>query len=198
MNKTTKGALGAAAAAALLMGGVGSLAYWSDDAMVNGGSVNSGNLTIDPIAVAPNTTACDPAWKHTNGPKVGAAVTSIVPGDVITKSCTFVIGAKGDNLSATPPGPPTVGFTATPKTGAAAPTTTNLPVAATYTLGTTALGATQKITEADGGKTLTARIQVSFPYDAAAPAGKNLNDTQNVLFTLNDLTVKLVQDNKGA
>ena len=36
MNKTTKGALAGGAAAVLLMGGVGTLAYWTADEDVTG------------------------------------------------------------------------------------------------------------------------------------------------------------------
>lgn len=195
MNKTIKGALGASAAAVLLLGGAGSLAFWTDDASVNGGSVNSGFLTIDPLIVSPKTEACDAAWVHANGPKINTTVVNIVPGDVITKSCTFKVTAQGDNLSATPTVPTTVTYTATPKTGGAAPTTLDLPVAATYKLGATDFDATSRVTELDNDKTLTAKIQVSFPYSLTG--GKNVNDTQNLLVTLNDLQVKLVQDNKG-
>lgn len=195
MNKTTKGAFAASAAAVLLLGGAGSLAYWSDSAAVNGGTINSGYLTLKPVVTGTNTTACDTDWKHTNGPKSGSTVVNIVPGDVITKSCTFKVTAKGDNLSATPTVPSTVLYTITPKTGAAAPTSLDLPVAATYKLGATDFTGASKITEGDDTKVLTATIQVSFPYSATN--GKNVNDTQNLLFTLNDLTVSLKQDNAG-
>lgn len=196
MNKTTKGAFAASAAAVLLLGGAGSLAYWSDDATVNGGQINSGYLTIDPIAVSPNTTPCDTVWKHTNGPKAGTTVVNVVPGDVITKSCTFKVTAQGDNLSATPTVPATLTYTAASKVGAAAPTTLQLPVTAAYTLGTAGFDSTMKVTEADDTKTLTAKISVAFPYGTASTT--NANDTQNLLVSLDDLTVKLVQDNKGA
>lgn len=194
MNKTAKGALAASAAAALLLGGAGTLAYWNDDAVVNGGSVNSGYLEINPTVVSPNTTPCDASWKHTNGPKSGTTVVNIVPGDVITKNCTFVVRAKGDNLEAAPTVPATIAYTASSTVGAGAPTTLSLPVAATYTLGATPL--TGNITELDDTKVLTAKIQVSFPYDATHTA--NLNDTQNLLVSLQDLTVSLTQNNKGA
>lgn len=197
MNKTAKGALAATSAAVLLMGGAGTLAFWSDDATVNGGAINSGYLTIDPTSVGNATTPCDPVWKHTNGSKSGQDVTTVVPGDVITKSCTFTVTAKGDNLTATPTVPATVAYTVTPKAGAAAPTTLDLPVTATYRLGTatTDFVSTTKVTEADNAKVLTARIQVAFPYGTAT---KNANDSQNLLVSLNDLQVKLVQDNAGA
>lgn len=195
MNKTIKGALGASAAAVLLLGGAGTLAYWSDDASVNGGQVNSGYLTIDPVNTAPNTTPCDTVWKHTNGGKSGQTVVNVVPGDIITKSCTFKVTAQGDNLTATPTVPATIGYTVAPKTGGAAPTTLDLPVTATYTLGTSPFTSALKVTEADDTKTLTAKIQVAFPYGTATT--KNANDTQNLLVTLNDLQVKLVQDNNG-
>ena len=41
MNRTTKGAIAAGAAAVLLLGGAGSLAYWSDCQDAAGGTINS-------------------------------------------------------------------------------------------------------------------------------------------------------------
>lgn len=205
MNKTFKGALGASAAAVLLLGGAGSLAFWSDDAEVNGGTVNSGYLTIDPLASFGNApkTACEADWKHTNGltGKAGTTVVNIVPGDIITKTCTFTVTAKGDNLQATPTVPATIGYTTSKGGSAVTPASLDLPVAATYALGApgatgTEFSGTSKVTEDDNGKTLTTKITVSFPYSLLN--GKNVNDTQNLLVTLNKLEVKLVQDNAGA
>ncbi len=40
MKKSTKGALAAAAAGSLLLGGAGSLAYWTDAESITGTSIN--------------------------------------------------------------------------------------------------------------------------------------------------------------
>ena len=46
MNKASKGALAALAAGVLLLGGAGSLAFWTDTAEVAGGAINSGELSL--------------------------------------------------------------------------------------------------------------------------------------------------------
>ncbi len=48
MNKTTKGALAASAAAVLLLGGAGSLAYWSDAETIQGGDVTAATCRWTP------------------------------------------------------------------------------------------------------------------------------------------------------
>lgn len=185
MNKTTKGSLAAGAAAVLLLGGAGSLAYWTDSATVNGGSVNSGFLTLD-------DGDCDDSWVYAAGSaSPGATVVNFVPGDIVTKQCTFVIGAEGDNLAATPAIPASVTITPTP----AAPSFTAT-VGATYTLAGAAYSASTPITEDDDGDALVATILVTIPFgtnEAGVPL-VNANDTQNITAALADLTVTLTQN----
>lgn len=191
MNNTTKGALATAAAAALLMGGASTLASWSDDATVEGGSVTTGSLSLDAVS-------CDSDWVYDDGALLPNALTNgIVPGDAITKSCTFTIGAVGDNLAASPsvPGTITVETTAVGSGDSVTPATLELPVTATYKLGTADFTSDDTITEADDGKTLTATIVVSFPF--GDPVEVNANDTQNVVATLDGLTVGLTQVDPG-
>ena len=90
MKNATKGALAAAAAGSLLLGGAGSLAYWTDTGTVTGQSITSGHLSL-------GTPSCA-GWKL-NGTTAFAAQ-KIVPGDQITQSCTYTISADGDNLTA--------------------------------------------------------------------------------------------------
>ena len=47
MNKNVKGSLAAAAAAVLLLGGAGSLAFWNDSQTVAGTTINAGELKLD-------------------------------------------------------------------------------------------------------------------------------------------------------
>ena len=184
MNTTTKGAVAAGAAAVLLLGGAGTLAFWSDGAAVNGGSVSSGSLGIDPVSCAAN-------WVYAAGnAQAGATVTRVVPGDTITKACTFTVGAAGDNISATPTVPSTLTYTATPATGAPAPASLELTVGATYLLDGVAFGPTDVIEADDDGKTLTANVAVTFPFGSALVNG---SDTQNLTVALDDLTVALQQ-----
>lgn len=172
MNKTTKGALAAGAAAVLLMGGAGTLAFWSDSGTVEGGSIASGELSMtDPT--------CDTAWTPN--------IALLVPGDEVTKECTFTITAAGDNLQATldMPDTVTVDVTSTPE-----PTTLDLPVSVAYEVGGVALDPT--ITAANDGDVVTATITVSFPFGDATTV--NANDTQNLAATLDTVTITLQQD----
>ena len=59
MNRSTKGAIAAGAAAVLLMGGAGSLAFWTADGDVDGGTVTAGTLSLTDLE-------CDTTW--TEGP----------------------------------------------------------------------------------------------------------------------------------
>lgn len=189
MHTTTKGAVAAGAAAVLLLGGAGSLAYWNSSATLNGGSITTGSLKLTGVS-------CDASWKYANGSSSGAnVVQGIVPGDSITKSCTFTVAGSGDHLTATPTVPSTLAYTTTTTGGAPAPTTLSLPVTATYDLDGTALTSSSVITELDTGKTLTAKIVVTMPFGNAqvAPTGINFNDTQGLTNTLNGLTVTLTQ-----
>ena len=49
MKKSTKGALAAGGAAVLLLGGAGSLAYWTASGSVPGGSLTSGSMTLSSV-----------------------------------------------------------------------------------------------------------------------------------------------------
>lgn len=92
MKKSTKGAVAAVAAGVLLLGGAGSLAYWSDEADVDGGSVNSGSIELAA------TDCADAPWTHTED---GSEVGLIVPGDTIEKECEATLVLEGDHIGAT-------------------------------------------------------------------------------------------------
>lgn len=97
MNKATKGAVAAGAAAVLLLGGLGSLALWSDSEELDGGTITSGDLSL--------TQDGEPVWREISGDvnaagEIDPATFLIVPGDVVTYSSTFNIAASGDNLQA--------------------------------------------------------------------------------------------------
>jgi|GEM_PF-628972 len=213
MNKTTKGSLAAGAAAVLLLGGAGSLAYWTDNATVNGGQVNSGFLTLDAVPEAVDADGnsvqdCTTPAYAAGFAGAGDPVVNFVPGDVVSTVCTFVIGAEGDNLAATPDipdsvdidGPADTSFTAT--------------VASTYELGPDAdtlagYDGTDAITEDNDGDLLVATITVTFPFGSDEDGNDlggnpnadgivNANDTQNIDAVLDDLTVSLTQDDPQA
>jgi alternate signal-mediated exported protein len=92
MRKSTKGALAGSAAALLLMGGMGTHATWNDDDVVSGTDVNTGHLKIQDWTCG--------VWKL--GVTTFAPATDlIVPGDVLTRVCTFKIDIAGSSASAT-------------------------------------------------------------------------------------------------
>jgi alternate signal-mediated exported protein len=95
MKKSTKGALAAGAAAFLLLGGAGTLAYWTDDAQVDGGTVDSGSIDLINVECATDWTYDDDTTT------LLTTVTSIVPGDTIVKQCTADLVLVGDHIGAT-------------------------------------------------------------------------------------------------
>jgi alternate signal-mediated exported protein len=96
MKKSYKGAVAAATGGILLLGGAGSLAYWSATQDVPGGTINSGSLALSTPSCAGWTldTLEEPPTTYVDGDP-------LVPGDVLTKTCTFAITATGNHLRAT-------------------------------------------------------------------------------------------------
>src|SRR3982751_3830072 len=91
MKKSTKGALAAGAAASILLGGAGSLAYWTDTATVAGTDISSGHLKLVNGSCA--------GWKLDDGTAL-ASGDRIVPGEVLSQACTFKVDAVGKHLKA--------------------------------------------------------------------------------------------------
>jgi alternate signal-mediated exported protein len=92
MNKLVKSSIAGAAGIALLLGGLGSFALWSDTTTVAAGAINSGELEIVEAATPGS-------WAFSNGTKLSTA-SHIVPGDVVEYEAAFTVNAKGDNLRA--------------------------------------------------------------------------------------------------
>ncbi|NYG57380.1 alternate signal-mediated exported protein [Nocardioides daedukensis] len=154
----------------LLLGGVGSLAYWSDNDALDGGSVTAGTLAL-------NDVTCDPTW--TEG--ADTDVLLIVPGDTITKECTGTITMTGDHISAD------VELDATSVAEAES----------AFNLATTAGDAVDISAVLTGGGTLTQSGPVSVTITVAWPFGTVAdNDAQGVSTdALNDLVINAVQVN---
>lgn len=91
MKKSTKGALAAGSAAVLLMGGAGTLAFWTEDASVAGTDLESGHLEIV------DNDCGDADWLLDGGVDVASA-SLIVPGDTISKTCSFTIDGEGTHF----------------------------------------------------------------------------------------------------
>lgn len=186
MNKTIKGSLAAGAAAVLLLGGAGSLAYWTDDANINGGTITAGTLTLDAGTCGDWTYAAGAAG-------AGAPVKLFVPGDIVTNTCTFTVGATGDNLVAS--------IAATDAEFTADGSSLTLKPATTYAIdGTNArvIDDGDTIDSGDDGATITATIDVTIPFgtkDGSGVAPVNENDTQSVVTGLENISIQLSQVN---
>jgi alternate signal-mediated exported protein len=177
MKKSTKGALAAGGAAVLLLGGAGSLAYWTAGSTVGGGTISSGHLKLTDTTEG----GCAGAgWVLDSGEDAkGVAFTpatmKLVPGDVLTKTCTFTVDAVGEHLRAT------ASVTGGAASGQLAPFLT---VTGSFTK---ADGSTvTAITEQDDAATLTARITVAFN-------GSSDNASSDVAADLSAYTVTLTQ-----
>lgn len=142
MNKVTKGALAAAAGAAILAGGAGTMAAWNSNVNTNGGTVTAGQL---------NLTATDAgSWKWVGGDKNGQAFDTendtLVPGDVVQYTASYKITAVGTNLKAT----------LTPTLGGVSGDL------ATYLTATNAGGGAISITSNDNNTTKTVSTNITF------------------------------------
>jgi alternate signal-mediated exported protein len=183
MNKATKGALAAAAAGSLMLGGAGSLAYWTGTQDVTGGSIGSGKLTLsapDCSTSVPNGTH---DWQYDGGSTFTIATSKIVPGDTITKVCNMTLTLVGDHVGAT--------LALAPATITADPANTldtELAPTATFKVG----GATYAPITAPGVYTVQATVSVTFDGAAAT------NGSQNVAAALNNMTLTATQTHDGS
>jgi alternate signal-mediated exported protein len=171
MNKLTKGAVAAVLAAGLLVGGTQTIAYWTDEEAVDGGTINAGALSLEP-GVTPGT------WTDTVNATVIPSIAAflVVPGDNLVYEATFVVNAEGDNLGAT-------------LQVDDASITGDLLTESTITVTVLdSLGAPlPTITEANDGETITAQVEFDFPFASAT----NASQTDSV--DLSGLVLDLVQ-----
>jgi alternate signal-mediated exported protein len=177
MNRSTKGAIAAAGGALLLLGGGGSLAFWTATGTVTGGALDTGSLALA-------TPDCGSGWTLDAAGGGGTYVpgtTLLVPGDVITETCTAVLTATGAHMQGT--------------IDATTPGITGAP-ANTFTLGvgniidtTTNTNLTNTgFTSTNNGDTLSIQVQVTFNDPGTAD-----NSTQNLTALLSDVTITATQ-----
>lgn len=183
MKQATKGALAAATAGILLTGGAGTLAYWSDSETIGGTGIDSGTLRLDPKdldAVATGVQECT-AWTLDGNTSYTAGTTLLVPGDVLTRSCSYTVEATGAHLSAT-----LDLVQPTFATGSAATLTNELTTSAAYTLNGTEALDDKTVSSTNDGEVLKADVKVVF---------KNVNNltAQGLSATLDALTVSVTQ-----
>lgn len=172
MNNKVKGAAAAAAAGVLLLGGYGTLAQWGDEASLNGGSVNAGQLKLS------NATAG--VWKDASGsePVVIESIADfkVIPGDVLTYELSADIDASGANLSAT------LQADESSVTGDEE-LLTDMDVATAVTIDEEPAA---EISEDDDGKTIDVKVTFTFDSDAS-------NASQLQALDLSDLELALTQ-----
>jgi alternate signal-mediated exported protein len=175
MNRSTKAAIAAAGGALLLLGGGGSLAFWTSSGTVSGASIDTGSLALGPPG-------CGSGWTLDaaggGGPYI-PGTTLLVPGDVITETCTAVLTATGAHMQGT--------------IGATTPAVTDAP-AGTFTVSvggvtdTTTGAVLTTFTSANNGDTLSVQVQVTFTDPGTAD-----NSTQNLTAALGDITLTATQ-----
>lgn len=174
-NRMVKGAVALGFAALLLLGGAGSLAFWTATGTVSGGAIDTGSLAL-------TTPACAGGWTLDSAGGGGAYIpgtTLLVPGDVISETCTTTLTATGAHMRGT--------ITAnTPNvTGAAAGTfTVSVGNIADTTTGTNLT----TFTNTNNGDTLAVQVQVTFVDPGTAD-----NSTQNLTAVLSDVTLTATQ-----
>lgn len=180
MKKTTKGAFAAGAAGVLLLGGAGTLAYWSDSETIGGGEIDSGELSLSQET---GQTCTD--WTLDavgGGTAYTPGTTLVVPGDVITRTCTYTVNSTGQHLAAdlTMESPTITAVTGTQLDD-------QLDIDATYTLGVATVLDGHDVTSSDDGKVLVATIKVTFDSLTAGLTA------QQQTASLDDISVTLTQ-----
>jgi alternate signal-mediated exported protein len=180
MKRLTKAAVATGGAAVLLIGGLGTAAYWTGTGKATGTKVQSGTLTV-------TDGACDP-WKYTQAGGGGAA-TLIVPGDTVETVCTVKVKGTGDHLGVKASfDPTTAGWNEQ----------NDLVSALKLTQGAVQLDGqpvpADGLSIADGAEhTVTLAVQAEFPYGDATTV--STNPTQNLPATLKDVSIQIVQVN---
>ncbi|WP_456847003.1 alternate-type signal peptide domain-containing protein [Cellulomonas sp. P5_C6] len=194
MRKTTKGAIAVGAGVALLLGGAGTMAYWTQSSTFGSTTtISSGNL-----AIAPKTGATgSPVWTwKTSGATFAPATSKIVPGDTVVVTQTFTVTAQGDNLKATV-ALAVPGLTNNVPAAATNPLLNELTVTPTVaTSGTqtgtgtvTTAGNVVSVTANSGTTTfdVTVKVEVAFPFGVADSARKG--SAQSVDLSTSAITV---------
>ena len=171
MKKLTKGVLAVSAGAALILGGAGTLAAWTDSKTISGGSITSGHLQL---ATDATNTGCT-VWKLDSGESAPVTYSDgdpLVPGDVLTKTCAFTVRATGNHLRAT------VGISAVNFSG----TNGNFGGKLQTAVSGVKINGTPvtEITEQDNGTTMSASVTVTFD----STAGNTSEDLSTILDSL--------------
>lgn len=90
MKKSTKGAIAAAGASVLLLGGAGTLAFWTDTESTPGATITTGHLDLTDLD-------CGTGWTLDGGTAYTTQL--LVPGDSLTKTCTAALDIAGTHFT---------------------------------------------------------------------------------------------------
>ncbi|WP_460753655.1 alternate-type signal peptide domain-containing protein [Myceligenerans cantabricum] len=91
MQRLTKAAIATGGAAVLLLGGAGTLAFWTAEGTAEGPDIVAGSFSV-------TSSVCDDEWTLDDGtPLTGGS--AIVPGDTVTLECVYTIGGEGQHLA---------------------------------------------------------------------------------------------------
>lgn len=97
MKRITKHVVAGSVAAAVIVGGAGSFALWSDTADFSGGSINSGTLAVHDLGSSWTDVSPDRA---DGGKSIDLASFSAVPGDTLEGTYKVDVELTGDNMVA--------------------------------------------------------------------------------------------------
>lgn len=177
MRKEVKASLALGAAGALLVGGAGTLAFWTDEATLDGETLTSGELAVD----ASDCDAAAAGWTL-EGDAFDPATDRLIPGDTLTMNCNVAIEVSGTHLTQ-------VDIDAVTPTGALAAPWDEVSVAAT--VGGAADGA-EDVTVYQGTNLIPVVVTVTWPYGTAVDNDLNAGLTT----TLGDIEVTVTQDHQ--
>lgn len=209
MKKITKAAIAGTVGAALLVGGAGSLAFWTDTESGPAVAVQSGNLDLGVVGNGSWTIQQSASDMPTGKAQTSSsAVTvsgspaslseSIVPGDVLTTTVSVPVALVGKNIKAALKVTPTVTATGGPTTQAgklaAVLNSATNPIKVVSINGTTpAADNSVTLTPANiAAGTVSVVIAVTFPWGTATTAvdGAALGSVQfNAAYTLTQVPV---------
>lgn len=186
MKKSTKGALAAAAAGVLLLGGAGTLAYWTDSDTATGTDITTGHLSVDASDCAGTT-----GWELDGNVAFDPSTDFLVPGDTLTKDCNVVVDVAGTHLTQ-------VDVLATTPTSQTAPWD-ELTIGATVAGSST--GDNNVAVTPNSTNNIPVTITVTWPYGnggvASQPDPTTADDNDlngDLSTTLGDIVVTVVQD----
>ncbi|MFU8946713.1 alternate-type signal peptide domain-containing protein [Mycetocola zhadangensis] len=185
MKKSARTLVGASIAAvigsALLLGGAGTLAFWSDTASVASQQIQSGTLdlgTSSSITItAPSIKQCTPTCTAQT-PSSAYTGAPLVPGDVVTATMNVPVTLSGQNMKAT--------FTVAPSKTPVSVTTANTALSNALSVKVVTVGNKTPATDDAGNASLTLTpaalngaatipvvVEIAFPWGSTG----QYNDT---------------------